>query len=226
MEAPIRLTNTFFMTRQRERFQELAQKSGMDIIVFGHSHEQFTKKVDGTLFINPGSVGRPGDANPQAAYATITANPFSVELLRVNYDVEAAADALRRNGAPESYAQMLLRGLSLESILKEDKIHENDMEKKCISLRKSAQVVARKYWPDINHLSQVRKLSLRLFDDMQDLHKLGKRERCWLECAAILHDVGLSQGSKAHHKTSLKLILNDTKLPFTSNERRVVANIA
>ena len=77
-------------------------------------------------------MGRPGDGNPQAAYATITASPFSVELIRVNYDVEAAADALRRKGAPESYAQMLLRGLSLEDIIAEDKARENDMEKKCV----------------------------------------------------------------------------------------------
>jgi putative phosphoesterase len=209
-----------------KRFEELAQKSGVDIIVFGHSHDQFTKKVDGTLFINPGTVGMPRDANPQAAYAVITANPFSVELVRVNYEVEAAADALRRKGAPESYSQVLLRGLSLEGILAEDKTRENDMEIKCAVIMKSARGVARKYWLELKHSDQVRKLSTQLFDCLKDLHKLGKRECCWLECAAILHDIGLSQGSKGHHKTSLKLILNDAQLPFTSGERRVIANIA
>ena len=69
--------------------------------------------------------GRPGDGNPQAAYAMITVNPFSVELIRVNYDVAAAADALRRRGASESYAQMLLRGLSLDNIIAEDKTKQN-----------------------------------------------------------------------------------------------------
>ena len=131
-----------------ERFQELAKTAGADIIVFGHSHEQFTKKAGGALFINPGSVGRPGDGNPQAAYAAITASPFSVELVRVNYDVEAAADALRRTGAPESYAQMLLRGLPLEDIIAEDKARENDMERKCALMARSTRRVARKYWPD------------------------------------------------------------------------------
>ena len=209
-----------------ERFQELAKTAGADIIVFGHSHEQFTKKAGGALFINPGSVGRPGDGNPQAAYAAITASPFSVELVRVSYDVEAAADALRRTGAPESYAQMLLRGLPLEDIIAEDKARENDMERKCTLMARSTRRVARKYWPDMKHSEQVRKLSLELFDALQDLHKLGKRERCWLECAAILHDIGLSQGPKAHHKKSLNLILNETQLPFTSIERRVIGNIA
>jgi putative phosphoesterase len=209
-----------------EKFQELAKTAGADIIVFDHSYEQFTKKAGETLFINPGSVGRPGDGNPQAAYAAITVNPFSVELVRINYDVEAAADALRKIGAPESYAQMLLRGLSLEDIIAEDKARESNMERKCTSMARSTRRVARKYWPDMKHSEQVRKLSLELFDALQDLHKLGKRERCWLECAAILHDIGLSQGPKAHHKKSLNLILNETQLPFTSTERQVIANIA
>jgi putative phosphoesterase len=209
-----------------ERFQEVAKTAGADIIVFDHSHKQFTKKAGETLFINPGSVGRPGDGNPQAAYAAINASPFSVELVRVNYDVGAAVDALRKIGAPESYAQMLLRGLSLEDIIAEDKARESDMERKCILMARSTRRVARKYWPDMKHSEQVRKLSLELFDALQDLHKLGKRERCWLECAAILHDIGLSQGPKAHHKKSLNLILNETQLPFTSTERQVIANIA
>ena len=37
-----------------EKFQELAKNAAADIIVFGHSHEPFTKKAGGALFINPG----------------------------------------------------------------------------------------------------------------------------------------------------------------------------
>ena len=140
--------------------------------------------------------------------------------------MEAAVDAIRRKGAPESYAQMLLRGLPLEDIIAEDKARENDMETKCILMARSSRRVAKKYWPDMKHSDQVKKLSLELFDALQDMHKLGKRERCWLECAAILHDMGLSRGPKAHQKNSLKLILNDTQLPFTSIERQVIGNIA
>ncbi|HYA78346.1 MAG TPA: CHAD domain-containing protein [Verrucomicrobiae bacterium] len=209
-----------------QRFQEVAKTSGMDIIVFDHSYEQFTKKADGALFINPGSVGRPMDGNPQAAYAAITVSPFSAKLIRVSYDVEAAADALRRIGAPESYAQTLLRGLPLENIIAEDKAQENDMERKCTLITRSTRRVARKHWPETKHSEQARKLSLQLFDALQDQHKLGKRERCWLECAAILHDIGLSRGAKGHHQKSLNLILNETQLPFTSIERQVIGNIA
>ena len=224
--SPDSVAEHLFHYSPEVRFQEIAKNAGADIIIVGHSHEQFTKKVGEVLFVNPGSVGRPGDGNPQAAYATISFSPFSVELRRVNYDVEAAADALRRKGAPESYAQMLLRGLSLEKIIQEDKAKKNDMQDRCAQVKENAESISKKYWPDVQHAEHVRKLSLELFDGLKDLHKLSQRERCWLECAAILHDIGLSQGRKAHQKNTLKLILNETQLPFTSVERQVVANIA
>lgn len=209
-----------------ERFQEIAKSTGAEVIVSGHLHEQFTKKVDGTLFINPGSVGKPSDGNPQAAYAVIEANPFSVELIRVNYDVAATAETLRSIGAPESYPQMLLRGVSLENIVAEDKNREKDMEKRSAKITRYTRTISKKYWPDVEHSEQVRKLSLGIFDELQKLHKFSKRERCWLECAAILHDIGLLNGPKRHQKSTLKLILNETQLLFTSVERQVIANIA
>jgi putative phosphoesterase len=211
---------------EEKKFQEFAHNAKADLVLFGEAHEQFAKEISGVLFVNPGSVGRAGDGKPQAAYAAMTANPFSVELLKVDYNVEAAAEAYRRKRAPESYAQSLLRGVFLEDVIAEDKAKENDMETKCPSVTAKCRIVAGKYCSDMKHSEQVTKLSLELFESLQDLHKLGVRERCWLECAAVLHDIGLSQGSSAHHKNTLRLILNDTQLPFTSIERQVIGNIA
>lgn len=83
-----------------------------------------------------------------------------------------------------------------------------------------------KYKTDEGHEKQVRKLSLKLFDDLGDLHGIGKVGRTLLECATILHDIGWTRGGKGHNKKSMKLILEDTSLPFTSNERLIVAGIA
>jgi exopolyphosphatase/guanosine-5'-triphosphate,3'-diphosphate pyrophosphatase len=65
-----------------------------------------------------------------------------------------------------------------------------------------------------------------LFDALADVHKLGKHEHYLLQCAALLHDVGLSRGGGKHHKMSMQMILDDTQLPFTSTDRRVIASIA
>ena len=62
------------------------------------------------------------------------------------------------------------------------------------------------------HAEEVRKLSLQLFDQLKDYHLCGETERFFLECAAILHDIGYAINEKKHHKHSLRLILQ-AKLP-------------
>ena len=146
-------------------------------------------------------------------------------MIRVDYDVKTAANTLRKKGAHESFAQMLLRGVSLDTIIKEDIVKEKAMTQNCEGTVQASEEVSQKYWPDVDHYKQVANMALGLFDGLASMHKLGKRERCWLEHAAILHDIGLSKGAK-HHKKSAQLILNDTQLPFPSQDRRIIASIA
>jgi exopolyphosphatase/pppGpp-phosphohydrolase len=77
------------------------------------------------------------------------------------------------------------------------------------------------------HTLQVIRLSQFLFDDLEPLHKLGKQEKFWLLSAAILHDIGIwSEGSRAHHKTALKIILNAQVIRFSDKERLIIGSIA
>ena len=209
-----------------EQLTALADTAKAEVIIVGHSHDQFLNQADGFCFVNPGSVGRPGDGNPQTAYAILSFNPFNVELIRLDYDIAAAAGALRKKALPESFAQMLLRGVSLEAIIEEDCTEEDAMVQNCKETAEASQEISKTYWQDTEHYTQVTRIALEIFDGLTDVHHLGKRERCWLECAAILHDAGLSKNRRGHHKESAKLILNDTRLPFTSQERRIVASIA
>ncbi len=225
--APGDIDEHIRLDASEEQFKGWAEKADADLVVVGHSHEQFQRQVVGVDFVNPGSVGRPGDGNPKAAYALISFNPFKLELMRIDYDVENAAGALRRAGLPESFAQMLLSGVSLDFILQEDHA------KWAVALKNQEKTVeacedfAVGCWPDAEHFKQVTGLSLALFDALSEVHKLGARERCWLRCAAILHDVGLSKtGDGKHHKKSAQIILNTPKLPFSSKERRIIACIA
>ena len=209
-----------------QQLKALAEAAKAQVIIVGHSHDQFWRQANGFSFINPGSVGRPGDGNPQAAYAILGFNPFNVELIRLDYDVKAVADALRKKGLPESFAQMLLRGVSLDITVGEDETKKDDMVQNCKEISDVSQEISKTYWQDTEHFTQVTRLALDFFDGLINLHQLSERERCWLECAAILHDIGLSKNRKGHNKESAKLILNDTRLPLTSKERRIVASIA
>jgi diadenosine tetraphosphatase ApaH/serine/threonine PP2A family protein phosphatase len=64
-------------------------------VVFGHTHLQFTREGPGGVeLVNPGSIGIPLDGDRRAAYA-IVHDDESVELRRVEYDWQAAADEVR-----------------------------------------------------------------------------------------------------------------------------------
>ena len=130
-------------------------------------------------------------------------------------------------GLPENLAQIFLRGVSLDAIIKDEAmIQERGKELGHKKRLEDIREIASKYDSDPEHFDTVRRLSLELFDKMGDLHLLGHEERYWLGCAAILHDIGWSQGPKGHHKSSLRLILNDQEFPFTSDERCLIGSIA
>lgn len=86
-----------------ERLRELAQMADADVIIFGHSHVPFVRRVDGVRFVNTGSVGRPDDGDPRACYAILCVQPtrFQVRHYRVEYDVQRAVAAVRDHDLPE-----------------------------------------------------------------------------------------------------------------------------
>ena len=63
------------------------------------------------LFVNCGSVGKPKDGDPRAAFALLEAGPqieavASIE--RVAYDAEAVAREVAAAGLPAEYAEKLV----------------------------------------------------------------------------------------------------------------------
>lgn len=79
---------------------------------------------------------------------------------------------------------------------------------------------------EAEHTHQVARLALMLFDELRPIHRLGAEERLWLQCGALLHDIGWVEGQQRHHKTALRIILDTPLLPFETRERFVIASIA
>ncbi|HEX7556377.1 MAG TPA: HD domain-containing protein [Leptolinea sp.] len=79
---------------------------------------------------------------------------------------------------------------------------------------------------EVEHVKHVSHLTLRLFDEMADIHQLGNEDRFHLKCAAILHDIGWVEGWKNHHKAALKIILETTMLPIDHRDRLIIGSIA
>jgi len=79
---------------------------------------------------------------------------------------------------------------------------------------------------EADHSHHVARLALRVYDELRVLHKLGQRERFWLQCASILHDIGWIEGWKSHHKISMRIILSTPLLPLDSSERLIIGSAA
>jgi predicted phosphodiesterase len=109
----------------QQRLKELSDlaeqkyQTSFAAIIFGHSHQAFTRQVGDTLFINTGSVGRPGDGNPRTGYAVmeIAEETLWVSHYRLVYDIEQIITANQKAGLPGSFTQMILEGRDLEWIL-------------------------------------------------------------------------------------------------------------
>jgi putative phosphoesterase len=212
------------------RLAELADQARADLVVFGHTHQQFDRTVENVRFINPGSVGRPDDGDPRAAYAVLDLQPgqVDVQFYRAEYDTDAAAEDVRRRGLPEAFAQMLLKGRNLNHIVAEMTRQPDFIRSLMTSDDARFQAVlhlAETCHYEARHAQQVTYLALRLFDELQTLHALGNDARFTLGCAGLLHDIGWIEGQSKHHKVSRDLILDARHLPFDDRERRLIANI-
>lgn len=67
------------------------------LVVCGHTHVQFDRQAAGKRLVNAGSVGMPYEAQPGAYWALLGPD---LELRRTDYDLGAAAEAIRATGFP------------------------------------------------------------------------------------------------------------------------------
>ena len=102
--SPRKINEYLFEDRPLSSFQRLAASSNADVIVYGHTHKPYTKTVDGVLFVNVGSVGKPKDGDWRACYGIFDTTSAAVEFVRVEYDLEKVTTAIRASELPAEFA--------------------------------------------------------------------------------------------------------------------------
>ena len=122
--SPRKINEYLFEDRPEASFLRLLAEANADIMLFGHTHKPYHRTfayeaAGETRYrhaLNVGSVGKPKDGDPRAAYQllhlderTSLSSPAGVrsELVRVAYDVEKAAQAVEASPLPNEYADML-----------------------------------------------------------------------------------------------------------------------
>lgn len=134
--SPRKINEYLFEDRPLGSITRFFESENVDIITCGHTHlpyirdfiieesletvtdkdgQQTVRRKPGGRYIlvNSGSVGKPKDGDSRAGYALLELDDFGLryEIVRVEYEVEAAAGAVEQSGLPVEYAEMLRRAV-------------------------------------------------------------------------------------------------------------------
>jgi putative phosphoesterase len=90
---------------------DLIQLAKAQIVISGHTHVPYVKRIPEGVLVNPGSVGQPRDGDPRASYLIYEEREQDFVLRRIEYPVEEAAKAVASAGLPDYLGARLMSGI-------------------------------------------------------------------------------------------------------------------
>ena len=109
--SPRKVNEYLFEDKPASLYERLAAAEDAQVLVFGHTHKPWIQPYGGVLFVNCGSVGKPKDGDPRAAFAILElddSGQVRASIERVPYDAEAVAREVAAAGLPGEYAEKLV----------------------------------------------------------------------------------------------------------------------
>lgn len=102
----------WYEERPEKFFREMAAKTDADVMIYGHTHKPYQKNMNGKIFINAGSVGKPKDGDPRACvtFVEMINDNVRADFIRVSYNIEKTASAIIESGMPPYFAEKLRQG--------------------------------------------------------------------------------------------------------------------
>lgn len=109
--SPRKINEYLYEDRPERSLSRMFEGIDADVILCGHTHLPYHRRVGDVHLINTGTAGRPRDGDTRVSYALIDlAEEVHVEFPRVPYDFEAAAQAIEQTELPGQFAEALRRG--------------------------------------------------------------------------------------------------------------------
>ena len=99
---------------------------------------------------------------------------------------------------------------------------EHDFEKDIIAC---AINISKRYMGSRKRAQTLEEIAITIFDGMKKVHGLGKRQRLFLQLAAILHDCGKYISLTNVGENSYNIIMSTEIIGLSHKEREIVANI-
>ena len=93
-------------------------------------------------------------------------------------------------------------------------------------MKLTAQEMLNKFSNNSSHPIEVRRLALMIFNEAdKKIFEMGKREKEYLETAALLHDIGYFKEAKGHNKHSMHMIIENGLEGSTQQETKIIGCI-
>jgi putative phosphoesterase len=92
------------LVTREQRLRSILSEVKEHVVVCGHTHHQFDRAAGSHRVVNAGSVGLPYEGKRGAFWTLLGPD---VEFRRTEYEVEAAAEAMRAGGYPEPDEDLL-----------------------------------------------------------------------------------------------------------------------
>jgi putative phosphoesterase len=108
--SPRKVNEYLFEDKPARLYERLAGAEDAAVLVCGHTHKPWIRAYGGVLFVNCGSVGKPKDGDPRAAFAVLedSADGVRARVERVEYDAAAVAREVAAAGLPVELADRLV----------------------------------------------------------------------------------------------------------------------
>ena len=109
--SPRKVNEYLFEDKPARLYERLAAVEDARVLAFGHTHKPWIHTYSDVRFVNCGSVGKPKDGDPRAAYALLeldATGELQASIERVPYDAQAVAREVNAAGLPGEYAEKLV----------------------------------------------------------------------------------------------------------------------
>jgi putative phosphoesterase len=114
--SPLSMDDAIYPSITRRGLEAKVGGVRPDVLVCGHTHIPFVKRIGGVLLVNCGSAGHPVDGDPRPAYALVYAGADAVprgRVVRFEYDRKETIAALAKTSLPKGLQKDFAEGAKM-----------------------------------------------------------------------------------------------------------------
>ena len=114
--SPVSMEDAIYPSITRRGLEAKLGDARPDVLVCGHTHIPFVKRIGGTLIVNCGSAGHPVDGDPRPAYALVRTERAATprgRIVRFEYDRNRTMTTLEKTSLPKGLRKDFSEGTKM-----------------------------------------------------------------------------------------------------------------